>query len=102
MREGGRRTQSRRPPPLALRPYKEVELRLRRIFPTLALAGLLATPAFAQDNITGTPLEVGMMAPDFELPGATRHGVLRDPIKLSDYRDKTVVIAFFYRARTRG
>ena len=77
-------------------------MKLRRFFPTLALASLLAVPAFAQDNITGTPLEVGVMAPDFELPGATRHGVLRDPIKLSDYRDKTVVIAFFYRARTRG
>ena len=75
-------------------------MRLRKLFPTLALAGLLVTPAMAQE--TGTPLEVGVMAPDFELPGATRHGVLRDPIKLSDYRDKTVVIAFFYRARTRG
>ena len=75
-------------------------MRLRRLLPTLALASLVAVPAFAQE--TGTPLEVGVMAPDFELPGATRHGVLRDPIKLSDYRDKTVVIAFFYRARTRG
>jgi hypothetical protein len=75
-------------------------MNLRRLFPVLALASLLAVPAFAQE--TGTPLEVGVMAPDFELPGATRHGVLRDPIKLSDYRDKTVVIAFFYRARTRG
>ncbi len=77
-------------------------MRLRGFIPTVALASLLAVPAFAQDNVTGTPLEVGVMAPDFELPGATRHGVLRDPIKLSDYRDKTVVIAFFYRARTRG
>ena len=75
-------------------------MNLRRLFPAMALVGLLVTPAFAQE--TGTPLEVGAMAPDFELPGATRHGVLRDPIKLSDYRDKTVVIAFFYRARTRG
>ncbi len=77
-------------------------MRPRSLIHTLALASLLAVPAFAQDNTTGTPLEVGVMAPDFELPGATRHGVLRDPIKLSDYRDKTVVIAFFYRARTRG
>jgi len=77
-------------------------MRINSLFPTLALASLLAVPAFAQDNTTGTPLEVGVMAPDFELTGATRHGVLRDPIKLSDYRDKTVVIAFFYRARTRG
>ncbi|MCH7682437.1 MAG: redoxin domain-containing protein [Gemmatimonadetes bacterium] len=42
------------------------------------------------------------MAPDFELAGATRYGVLRDPVKLSDYRGKTVVLAFFFRVRTRG
>jgi len=77
-------------------------MRIRKWISALGLASLIAVPAFAQDNTTGTPLEVGVMAPDFELPAATRHGVLRDPIKLSDYRDKTVVIAFFYRARTRG
>ena len=48
------------------------------------------------------PLEVGASAPDFALPGATRHGVLREAVKLSDYRGKTVVLAFFFRARTRG
>jgi peroxiredoxin len=42
------------------------------------------------------------MAPDFTLPGADRYGLLRDPIKLSDLRGKTVVLAFFYRARTKG
>ena len=46
--------------------------------------------------------EVGNMAPDFALPGATRYGLLRDPVHLSDYRGKTVVLAFFYRARTKG
>jgi peroxiredoxin Q/BCP len=46
--------------------------------------------------------EVGTMAPDFTLPGATRYGLLRDPVHLSDYRGKTVVLAFFYRARTKG
>ena len=48
------------------------------------------------------PLEVGVVAPDFEMAGATRYGVLRDPIKLSDFKGKTVVLAFFFRARTRG
>ena len=48
------------------------------------------------------PLEIGAVAPDFELPGATRYGVLRDPVKLSDFKGKTVVLAFFFRARTRG
>jgi peroxiredoxin Q/BCP len=46
--------------------------------------------------------EVGTMAPDFALPGATRYGTLRDPVRLSDFRGKTVVLAFFYRARTKG
>lgn len=48
------------------------------------------------------PLEVGATAPDFALPGATRFGVLRDPVRLSDFQGKTVVLAFFFRARTRG
>lgn len=46
--------------------------------------------------------EVGTAAPDFSLSGADRYGLLRDPIKLSDFRGKTVVLAFFYRARTKG
>jgi peroxiredoxin Q/BCP len=51
---------------------------------------------------TSPPLEVGAAAPDFALRGATRFGLLRDPVRLSDYRGKTVVLAFFFRARTRG
>src|SRR2546427_6371040 len=48
------------------------------------------------------PLAVGTVAPDFVLPGATRYGVLRAPIRLSDFKGKTVVLAFFFKARTRG
>ena len=59
-----------------------------------------AAPAPVQ--VTNPPLEVGAVAPDFALPGATRYGVLRDPVKLSDFKGKTVVLAFFFRARTRG
>lgn len=70
----------------------------------LALAG--ATPGLAAQQKpapAGPPaLEVGATAPDFTLPGATRFGVLRDPIHLHDFRGKTVVLAFFIRARTRG
>ncbi len=47
-------------------------------------------------------LGVGDMAPDFVLPGATRYGLLDEPVRLSDYRGETVVLAFFFRARTRG
>lgn len=47
-------------------------------------------------------LEVGAIAPDFAIPGATRFGTLRNPVRLSDYKGKTVVLAFFFKARTRG
>lgn len=47
-------------------------------------------------------LAVGEMAPDFAIPGATRYGVLRDPIRLSEFRGQTVVLAFFPKARTKG
>lgn len=72
---------------------------------TLALAALLlaAATAQAQQPAAAPPTpEVGTMAPDFALPAATRYGVLRDSIRLSDLRGKTVVIAFFYKARTKG
>ncbi|MFI5279340.1 MAG: hypothetical protein ACHQU1_02505 [Gemmatimonadales bacterium] len=48
------------------------------------------------------PIEVGAVAPDFTLPGGTRYGVLREPIHLSDFHGKTVILAFFFRSRTRG
>jgi peroxiredoxin Q/BCP len=48
------------------------------------------------------PLEVGAVAPDFAMPGATRYGTLRNPVRLSDFKGKTVVLAFFFKARTRG
>ena len=48
------------------------------------------------------PLQVGDVAPDFELPAAVRHGVLAEPVSLSDYEGETVVLAFFFRARTKG
>jgi len=47
-------------------------------------------------------IEVGTVAPDFSIPGATRFGTLKNPVKLSDYKGKTVVLAFFFKARTRG
>ena len=61
-----------------------------------------AQQAAAAAAAASPPLEVGAPAPDFTLPGGTRFGTLRDPIKLSDFKGKTVVLAFFFRARTRG
>jgi peroxiredoxin Q/BCP len=73
------------------------------IAPAAVAALAFATPATvrAQDEAP-KPLEVGAVAPDFALPGATRYGVLAEPVHLSDFKGKTVVLAFFFRARTRG
>ena len=45
---------------------------------------------------------VGDLAPDFVIHGATRFGLLRDPMRLSDFRGQTVVLWLFIKARTRG
>jgi hypothetical protein len=47
-------------------------------------------------------LSVGEMAPNIQLEGATRYGVLSDPISLNEYRGETLVLAFFFRARSSG
>lgn len=68
-----------------------------------AILALAASGAAAQAApAAATPPAVGQMAPDFSLRGATRYGLLAAPVKLSDFRGKTVVIAFFYQARTKG
>lgn len=72
-----------------------------------ALAAPLAASLAAQQPAAAPaedpkPLEVGVVAPDFTLPGATRYGLLKNPIHLSDFKGKTVVLAFFFKARTRG
>lgn len=67
----------------------------------LAGAFAMGAPIEAGAQDSGL-LAVGEMAPDFALPGATRYGVLEEPIRLSDYRGETVVLAFFFRVRTRG
>lgn len=45
---------------------------------------------------------VGAVAPDFTLPGATRYGLLENRVRLSDFEGETVVLAFFFKARTKG
>ena len=68
-----------------------------------ALAAPLAVSLAAQQPAEDPkPLDVGVVAPDFTLPGATRFGLLKNPIHLSDFKGKTVVLAFFFKARTRG
>ena len=68
---------------------------------TVAGSGEAQVPAQPAAPVN-PPLEVGTVAPDFTIPGATRYGVLREPVKLSDFKGQTVVLAFFFRARTRG
>ena len=81
-------------------------MRLRLVVPLMAgaAAGLAGAPAARaqQPSAPLATLEVGQPAPDFTLAGATRYGILRDPVRLSDFRGKTVVLAFFFKARTRG
>ena len=68
-------------------------------FALVVTALVAVAPATAQETEL---IAVGEMAPDFELPGATRYGLLETPVRLGDLRGNTVVLAFFFRARTRG
>lgn len=80
-------------------------LRRASVLATVAAAlAIVPRQAHAQQAASATDSvpQVGQLAPDFSLPGATRFGVLRDPVRLSDYRGQTVVLAFFIRARTKG
>ena len=75
---------------------------LRRAGALLAAACALAPAAWAQaPDASGGPA-VGATAPDFTLPGGTRYGLLKSPVHLADYKGQTVVLAFFYQARTKG
>ena len=80
-------------------------MRARLTIPLIAGAALAAAAPLAhaqQPAPQPATLEVGQQAPDFALTGATRYGVLKDPVRLSSVRGKTVVLAFFFKARTRG
>jgi hypothetical protein len=67
----------------------------------LVAGALAAAPASvaAQDEVA--LLAVGEMAPDIEFVGATRYGVVGS-LHLSDFRGESVVLAFFFRARSSG
>ena len=74
---------------------------------TLALlvgagAVLLGSRLAAQESKDPTPLEVGAVAPDFTLTAATRAGISKEALRLRDLKGKTVVLAFFFKARTGG
>jgi len=68
----------------------------------LAVAASAAGAQQPQPGSAATVPDTGQMAPDFTLSGATRYGLLKEPIKLSNFRGQTVVLAFFPKARTKG
>jgi cytochrome oxidase Cu insertion factor (SCO1/SenC/PrrC family) len=84
----------------------------RTRFATLAIAAgtslaLVGHVAGAQQvSPAAAPVAAGPavndIAPDFTLQGADRYGLIKTPVRLSDYRGRTVVLAFFYQARTKG
>lgn len=76
-------------------------MRRSRFYGALSLL-VLGAPAALTAQQAETGPKVGDMAPDFSLGGATRFGILRDQVNLSTYRGNTVVLAFFFKARTRG
>jgi hypothetical protein len=73
-----------------------------RPIPTLVTTVLFAGAAAHAHGQTTVPLEVGAVAPGFALTGASDDGLADAPVRLGDFAGKTVVLAFFYRARTKG
>ena len=77
-----------------------------KIVASTALAVAAVAVASSAQQAASTPAPTGPAvndaAPDFSLAGADRYGLLKTPIKLSDYRGRTVVLAFFFQARTKG
>ena len=74
---------------------------------TAAGAARAQQPVVAPRPVAPTqPVEFGPrvndVAPDFTLAGATRYGLLNTRVSLADYRGRTVVLAFFFKARTKG
>jgi cytochrome oxidase Cu insertion factor (SCO1/SenC/PrrC family) len=67
----------------------------------LAVAVAMTVGLAARQAQAPTPLAVGVEAPAFTLPSATQAGVGK-AVSLLDFRGQTVVLAFFYKARTGG
>jgi len=77
---------------------------MRSIVPAflLAMAMGLVNPGALRGQEPAEFLGVGQAAPDIQVTGATRYGVIDGPVRLSDFRGETVVLAFFFKARTGG
>jgi peroxiredoxin Q/BCP len=87
-------------------PYRRMP-RCTTFAAALVLAGAGGARTLRAQQAAAPPIppdvpDVGTMAPDFTLSGGTRYGLLRDSVRLSDYRGQIVVLAFFPKARTKG
>jgi peroxiredoxin Q/BCP len=69
---------------------------------TLRAAACALLPFVLACSSHKVSIEVGGIAPSISLTAATRAGVLPDPLRLENFRGQTVVLAFFYKARTPG
>ena len=76
----------------------------RCLIASIALASAAASASAQATGVTAPTVSpnVGDVAPNFDLHGATRYGLLATPARLADHKGETVVIAFFYKARTKG
>lgn len=79
---------------------RSTSVRLGAMAAAIALAVGVPSLGVAQQAETGP--RVGDVAPDFTLRGVTKDGPVREAIRLSSYKGNTVVLAFFFKARTRG
>jgi ribosomal protein L11 len=67
-----------------------------RLIATMALVAAPLGSAVSQATV-----DTGSVAPNFTAPGANMSGVIPS-VSLAAYKGKTVVLAFFYKARTKG
>lgn len=75
---------------------------MRSTLKAVSISLLFPLSLLAQ-GATQAPLpKVGDVPPDFTLAAATQQGISAKPVKLSDLKGRTVVIAFFPRQRTSG
>ena len=77
---------------------------MRKTLPALlfTLMGFAVAPASSRAQEPGAFFTPGEEAPEIQVAGATRYGILREPVSLRELRGETVVLAFFFRARTGG
>jgi hypothetical protein len=80
---------------------------MRRLLVAGLWAGVLALGAVDRGAAQAAPegsvfLPVGTMAPEVQVQGATRYGLIAQPIRVSQFLGKTVVLAFYFRVRGGG